>query len=269
MVTLACWQSLARHARFWTSNLVKCSLLVNRILAFLENERVMVALNLENAAVALAFAFRDGVSSVPSLEKFAVLLGQVDVVGLFHVKMHAGDEASDFFAGLDLLVLEIDDGFALAVHGFRVVGPLAEHEVAAVAVDFADGGVKVVQIAFHDFERGVVRAAVLAAAVTPAGEVLPHVVGGHDMFPFDALGALVTLAVRIFARFVIASAKVDFLFVEVAASAVERFLEFTVVDASHLLARIAVVVMLWCGKRIDLGEGRCCKNAEKQSDSFC
>ena len=229
----------------------------------------MVALNLENAAVALAFAFRDGVSSVPSLKKFAVLLGQVDVVGLFHVKMHAGDEASDFFAGLDFLVLEINDGFALTVHGFWVVGPLAEHEVAAVAVDFTDGGVEIVQVSFHDLERGVVCAAVLAAAVTPAGEVLPHVVGGHDMFPFDAFGALVTLAVRIFARLVIAGAKVDFLFVEVAASAVERLLEFTVVDASHLLARIAVVVMLRCGLRIDLGKGCGCKNAEKQSDSFC
>ena len=229
----------------------------------------MVALNLENAAVALAFAFRDGVSSVPSLEKLAVLLGQVDVVGLFHVKMHAGDEASDFFAGLDLLFLEIDDGFALPVHGFWVVGPLAEHKVAAVAVDFADGGVEVVQVAFHDFKRGVVCAAVLAAAIAPAGEVLPHVVGGHDMFPFDAFGAFVTLAVRIFARLVIAGAKVDFLFVEVAASAVEGLLEFTVVDAPHLLARIAVVVVLWCGQRIDFGEGCCCKNAEKQSDSFC
>ena len=269
---------LGTTCKIWTSNLVNCSLLVNIccgfcrccrlgwrgwILAFLEDERVVVALNLENAAVTFAFALRDWVCSVPSFEKFAVLLGQVDVVGLFHVKMYAGNQASDFFAGLDLLFLEIDDGFALAVHRFRGVGPLAEHEVAAVPVDFADGGVEVVQVTFHDFERGVVCAAVLAAVVAPAGEVLPHVVGRHDVFPFDAFSTLVAFAVRVFARLVVASAKVNFLFVEIAASTVERFLEFAVVDASHLLARIAVVVVLRLGQRIDFGECCCCKNAEK------
>ncbi len=170
---------------------------------------------------------------------------------------------------MDLLVLEIHDGFTLAVHGNWVVRPLAEHKVAAVSVHFADGGVEVVEVAFHDFERGVVCAAIFAATVTPAGEVLAHVVGGDDVFPFDALGALEALAFFVFARLVIAGAKVDFLFVEVAASAVEGLLELTVVDAPHLLARIAVVVVLLCGQRIDFGEGCCCKNAEKQSDSAC
>jgi len=269
LVTLTCWQSLARHARFWTSNLVKCSLLVNRILAFLEDERVVVALNLENAAVAFAFAFCDRVHLVPGFEKFAVLLGKIDVVGLFHVEVHAGDEASDFFAGLDLLFLEIDDGFALSVYGFWVVGPLAEHEVTTVPVDFANRGVEVVQITFHDFKRGVVCTAILAAAVTPAGEVLPHVVGGNDVFPFDAFGAFETFTVWIFARLVVACAKVHLLFVEVTASAVECLLEFAVVDASHLLACIAVVVMLRGGQRIDFRKRKCCENAKNQSDSAC
>ena len=170
---------------------------------------------------------------------------------------------------MDLLVLEIDDGFALAVHGNWVVRPLAEHKVAAVSVHFADGGVEVVEVAFHDFERGVVCAAIFAATVTPAGEVLAHVVGGDDVFPFDALGALEALAFFVFAWLVVAGAKVYVFFVEVMASAVDCLLEFAIVDAPHLLACIAVVVVAGSGPGIDFGEGRCCKNAEKQSDSFC
>lgn len=164
----------------------------------------MVALDLKNAVISRAFAACDGVHLIPGLKKFAVLRRKIDAIGLFHVKMNAGDEPPDFFTRLNLFFFEVDDGFALAVHGFWVVCPLVEHKVAAVAVYFADGGVEVVHIAFHDLECGVVRAAILAAAVTPAGEVLPHVVGGHDMFPFDALGALETFAVRIFTRSVIA-----------------------------------------------------------------
>lgn len=260
---------LGTTCEIWTSNLVKCSLLVNRILAFLEDEGVVVALDLENAAVSFAFALGDGVHLVPGFKKLAVLLGKVDVVGLFHVEMHAGNQASDFFAGLDLLVLEIDDGFALAVHGDRVVRPLAEHEVAAVSVHFADGGIEVVEVAFHDFERGVIGAAVLAAAVTPAGEVLPHVVGGDDVFPLDALGAFEAFAVWVFARLVVAGAKVHVLFVEIAATAVDGFLEFAVVDAPHLLARIAVVVVTGGGLGIDFRKRKCCENAKNQSDSAC
>ena len=82
---------LGTTCEIWTSNLVKCSLLVNRIWAFLEDEWVVVALDLENAAVAFTFALGDGVHLVPGFEKPAVLLGEVDVVGLFHVEMHAGD----------------------------------------------------------------------------------------------------------------------------------------------------------------------------------
>lgn len=260
---------LGTTCEIWTSNLVKCSLLVNRILAFLEDEGVVVALDLENAAVSFAFALGDGVHLVPSFKKLAVLLGKVDVVGLFHVEMHAGNQASDFFAGLDLLFLEIDDGFALAVHGDWVVRPLAEHEVVAVSVHFADGGVEVVEVAFHDFERGVIGTAVLAAAVAPAGEVLPHVVGGDDVFPLDALGAFKAFSVRVFARLVVAGAKVHVLFVEIAATAVDCLLEFAVVDASHLLARIAVVVVTGSGLGIDFRKRKSCENAKNQSDSFC
>ena len=170
---------------------------------------------------------------------------------------------------MDLLVLEIDDGFALAVHGDRVVRPLAEHEVAAVSVHFANGGVEVVEVAFHDLECGVVGTAVLAAAVTPAGEVLPHVVGGHDVFPLDALGAFKAFAVRIFSRLVVAGAKVHVFFVEVAATAVDGFLEFTVVNAPHLFARIAVVVVTRCCLGIDFRKRKSCENAKNQSDSAC
>lgn len=260
---------LGTTCEIWTSNLVKCSLLVNRILAFLEDEGIVVALDLENAAVAFAFALGDGVHLVPGFEKLAVLLGEADVVGLFHVEVNAGNLASDFFAGLDLLFLEIDDGFALAVHRGWVVCPLAEHEVAAVTVHFADGGVEVVEVAFHDLECGVVCAAVLAAAVAPAGEVLTHVVGGDDVFPFDALGAFKAFAVRIFARLVVAGVKVYVLFVEVAATAVDCFLEFAVVDASHLFARIAVVVVTGSCLGIDFRKRKCCEYAKNQSDSAC
>ena len=260
---------LGTTCKIWTSNLVKCSLLVNRILAFPVNEGVVVALNLENAAVSFTFALGDGVHLVPRLKKFAVLIGKVDVVGLFHVKMHSGDEAPDFFAGLDLLFFEVDDGFALAVHGDRVVRPLAEHEVAAVSVHFANGGVEVVEVAFHNLECGVVCAAVLAASIAPAGEVLSHVVGGDDVFPLDALGAFKAFAVGILARLVVAGAKVYMLFVEVAASAVDGFLEFAVVDALHLLARIAVVVVTRGCFGIDFRKRKRCDNTKNQSDSAC
>ena len=290
MVTLANWQSLAQLARFGVPNLVNCLRVVNscsgfsrccrlcrccrigwrgRFLAFFEDERVVVALDLENAAVAFAFAFRDGVCPVPGLEKLAVLLGKVDAVGLFHVEVYAGDESPDFFAGLDLLVFKVDDGFALAVHGDRAVRPLVEHEVAAVAVYFADGGVEVVQVAFHDLERGIVRAAVLAAAVAPTGEVLTHVVRRDDVFPFDALGALEALALFVFARLVVAGTEIDGLLVDVPAVAVERSLEVTVIDALHLFTGVAVVVVLGGCFRVHLRERECSKNAKNQSDSAC
>ncbi len=229
----------------------------------------MVALDLENAAVALAFAFRDGVCPVPGFEKSAVLLGEVDAVSLFHVEVHACDEAADFFAGLNLLFFEIDDGFAFPVHRGRAVRPLVEHEVAAVSVHFANGRVQVVEVAFHDFERGVVRAAVLATAVAPAGKVLAHVVGGDDVFPFDALGSLEAFALFIFARLVVAGTEIDGLFVDVPAIAVERSLEVPVIDAFHLLARIAVVVVLGSCFWIHLRERECSENAKNQSDSAC
>jgi len=182
------------------------------------------------------------------------LLGKLDAVGLFHVKVDAGDKASDFFSRLCLFLLEVDDGFTFAVHRGGVVRPLAEHEVAAVAIHFTDGGVEVVQIAFHYFERSVVRAAVLAAAVAPAGEVLPHVVCSHDVLPFDAFCTFEALALFVFAGLEVATAEIDGLLVDVPAIAVERPLEVSVIDAFHLLARIAVVVMLWCGLRIDFCE---------------
>ena len=146
---------------------------------------------------------------------------------------------------------------------------MAEHKVAAVSVHFADGRVEVVQIAFHYFERSVVRATVLATAVTPAGEVLPHVVGGDDMFPFDAFSSLETFAFFIFAGLEIATAEIDSLFVDVPAIAVERPLEVSVIDASHLFARIAVVVVLWGCFGIHLRERECRENAKNQSDSAC
>ena len=229
----------------------------------------MVALDLENAAVALAFAFRDGVSPVPGFEKSAVLLGKVDAVSLFHVEVYACNETADFFAGLDLLFFEVDDGFAFPVHRSRVVRPLVEHEVAAVSVHFADGGVQVVEVAFHNLERGIVRAAVLAASVAPAGEVLAHVVGGDDVFPFDALGSLEAFALFVFAWLVVAGTEIDGLFVDVPAVAIERSLEIAVIDAPHLLTCIAVVVVLGSCFRIHLRERECSENAKNQSDSAC
>lgn len=59
--------------------------------AFFKDEGIVVTLNLENAAVALAFAFGDGVGFVPGFEEPAVLLGELDAVGLFHVEVDAGD----------------------------------------------------------------------------------------------------------------------------------------------------------------------------------
>lgn len=59
--------------------------------AFFKDEGIVVTLNLENAAVAFAFAFGDGVGLVPGFEELAVLLGKLDAVGLFHVEVDAGD----------------------------------------------------------------------------------------------------------------------------------------------------------------------------------
>lgn len=133
---------------------------------------------------------------------------------------------------MNLLFLEIDDGFAFAVHGDGAVRPLVVHEVAAVAVHLADSGIEVVHVAFHDFEDCVVRAAVLATAVVPAGELLSHVVGCYDVLPFDAFGALGAGAVRVLAGAEVAGTEVDVLFIDVLAVAVEGALEFTVVDAA-------------------------------------
>ena len=125
------------------------------------------------------------------------------------------------------------------------------------------------EAAFHNLERGIVRAAVLASAVAPAGEVLAHVMGGDDVFPFDALCSLEALAFFVFARLVVAGAEIDGLFVNVPAVAIECSLEIAVIDASHLLARIAVVVVLGSCFGIHLRERECSENAKNQSDSAC
>ena len=99
--------------------------------------------------------------------------------------------------------------------------------------------------------------------------MLPHVVGGHDVFPLDALGAIKAFSVRVFARLVVAGTEVHVLFVEIAATAVDCLLEFAIVDAPHLLACIAVVVVAGSGFGIDFRKRKCCEYAKNQSDSAC
>lgn len=214
------------------------------LFAFFVHERVVVPLHLENAAVALAFPFGDGIHLVPCLEQLAVLFGQINTVCLFHVKVGARDNSAGFFTGLSLLELEIDNRLARAVHGFRIVGPLAIHKIVSVAVHFANGGVEVVKVAFHQLEGRVVRAAILASSIAPAGEMLSHIVGGYHVFPFDRLGALKALALRIVARCKIAGGKIDVFFVLVAAAAVKGFLKFSVINTTHLLRSLLVVVVV-------------------------
>lgn len=158
--------------------------------AFLEYEGVVVSLNLENTAVSLTFLGCDWKLTVPGFEQLSVLAGKPYAVGFFHVKTDSGDDSAGLFTGLRFFQFEIHNCFAFAVHGFRIVGPLAVHKVVAVAVDFANGGVKVVQVTFHDFERFVVGAAVLAAPFFPTGKEVAHVMGGDNMLPFDGLGSL-------------------------------------------------------------------------------
>ena len=105
-------------------------------------------------------------------------------------------------------------------------------------------------VAFHQLEGRVVRAAVLATAVLPAGQKVPHVVGGYHVFPLDAFCPLKALAVRVFARLEIATAKVDVFFVVVFAAAVKRLLQIAVIHAPQLLACIAVVVVAGCCRRV-------------------
>ena len=194
------------------------------LLAFFVHERIVVPLHLENAAIALAFFFGYGIHLVPGFEQFTVLFRQINSVGLFHVKVGARDNSAGFFTGLSLLELEIDNRLALAVHGFRIVGPLAIHKIVSVAVHFANGGVEVVKVAFHQLEGRVVRAAILTSSIAPAGEMLSHIVGGYHVFPFDGLGALEAGAFRIVSRRKIASGKIYMLLVLVAAAAVKGFL---------------------------------------------
>ena len=118
-------------------------------------------------------------------------------------------------------------------------------------------------VAFHQLERRVVRAAVLAAAVFPAGAEVPHVVGGHHVLPFDAFGALGALALGVVARLEVATRKVDVLLVVVFAAAVERLLQLAVVHAPQLLARVAVVVVLRCGGRV---YARKCNGGKSRQD---
>ena len=194
-------------------------------------ERVVVTLHLEYAAVTFAFLFGDGVHLVPGFKELAVLIRQLYAVRFFHVEARAGDNAAGLFAGLRLLSLEVHDGLAVAVHGLGIVCPLAVHEVVAVSVHLADGGPQVVHVAFHQLERGVVRAAVLAPAVFPAGAKVPHVVCGHHVLPLDFFGALETLALGIVAWLKVATRKVDALLVVVFAAAVESLLQFAVVHS--------------------------------------
>ena len=80
---------------------------------------------------------------------------------------------------------------------------------------------------------------------------MSHVVGGHHVLPLDLFGALETLALGIIAGLEIATRKIDALLVVVFATAIERFLQIAVIHAPQLLARIAVVVVLWGGLGID------------------
>ena len=216
-------------------------------MALFKDEGVVVPLDSENPAVSLAFLFGNGVHLVPGLKKFTVLAGKLDAVGLFHIEMHSGNESPDLFSGLDLLEAEIHDGLAFPVHWGGIVGPLGEHKVAAVSVYLADRGVKVVQVTFQDFEQSIIGAAVLAPTFLPAGHKVSHVVGGDDMLPFYGFCPLETLATGIFPGPKVTGAVVHFFLVVVLAAAIDGLLQVTIVDAFHLLASPAVVVMLWCG----------------------
>lgn len=176
--------------------------------AFFVDEWVVVALDFEDSTVSFAFFFCDRVHFVTGFKKFAVLFRQINPISLFHVETDSCNNASRFLSRLGFFLLEVDDGLALAVHGFGIVGPLAVHEVVAVPIHFADGRVEVMKVPFHDLECGIVGAAVLAAPIFPAGEKVAHVVGGHDVFPFDGVGAFQAFAVGVVAGLEIAGGKV-------------------------------------------------------------
>lgn len=226
------------------------------LFAVLVDKGIVVSLDFENAAIPFAFLFCYGVHFIPGFKKLSVLFRQTNSVCLFHVETDSGDDATRFFARLSLFLLEVYDCLAFAVHRRRVVGPLAVHKVVAVSVDFSDGWIEIVKIAFHNLEGGVVGAAVLASSFLPAGEKVTHVVGCYDMFPLDGLGSLKTFPVRIFAWFEIAGTEVHCFLIQVFAPAVQSFLKFSVIDSAHLLSGVSVIVMLWLGFGVYLGLGK-------------
>ena len=67
------------------------------------------------------------------------------------------------------------------------------------------------------------------------------------MLPFYGFCPLETLATGIFPGPKVTGAVVHFFLVVVLAAAIDGLLQVTIVDAFHLLASPAVVVMLWCG----------------------
>ena len=92
---------------------------------------------------------------------------------------------------------------------------------------------------------------------------MSHVVRGDHVFPLDAFCPLGAFAVGVFARLEIATAKVDVLLVVVFAAAVESLLQFAVVYAAQLLARVAVVVVAGRCRRVNARFGDCCENSSE------
>ena len=96
---------------------------------------------------------------------------------------------------------------------------------------------------------------------------MPHVVGSHDVLPLNALGALVAFALGIVSRLEIAAAEVYMLFVHVLAPAIECLLQVAVVNSFHLLARVAVVVVLRGGLGVDFRKSN--RKARSQEQWKC
>ncbi|VXA80174.1 conserved hypothetical protein [Aeromonas salmonicida] len=172
------------------------------LLALLFNEGIGIALQLADAAVALALPAISRVLPVPGFEQFTLLRGEAQPVLLAHIEVGAGDLASyQPFGWLHPALLEVHQHLALAVL-IRGAIPVGEAVVGPVAIYLADGGEEVVHVPLHLVEL-IALAAIFASTLLPALQLMAKFPGGYHVFPLDTGGSFGLLA-----RFITAAGQI-------------------------------------------------------------
>ncbi|MNE25609.1 hypothetical protein D3C80_1189420 [compost metagenome] len=156
-----------------------------------------------DASITFFLPARYRVLLVPGHQQLLLLPRHAQLVPIEHVERGTRDQPFHFITWFSGLLLEVDLGGALPI----LRGNTRHHpvvEVAAVAIDFADGRIKIEQVGFHGPEDRIFIHAMFATAVLPTLALMTECPGGHNMFPLGALGTTL-----LFARFIAAGFGVD------------------------------------------------------------